>query len=335
MTLDVRAWVDPDEAGLAPLLRDEARLPFVRGYGLPAGGVRRYLARALAEAAVPGDASRLLVAESGGSPAAALVVQRAPWESGIYGISMARIPWALVTGAESEFYAQASALLDAARALFAEWGVEHVSALVPSADTGVVHAFERAGWRLVDSTLEFAWRAGATTPGAASPRVAVRPARESDRAPLTALTREVYTRSIRTRFLADPWLAPAKTGELYARWFENALDGTFGDHVGVAEMDGRPVGFNTLKLERELSQATGVEMAAHGIAAVDPIARGLGAQPALLHDATAWFGARGGRFTRGRVLIHNHAMQRACLKSGGFIAGAFHTFHLWCGRSAS
>jgi hypothetical protein len=100
-------------------------------------------------------------------------------------------------------------------------------------------------------------------------------------------------------------------------------------------MDGRPVGLNTLKLERELSQATGVEMAAHGIAAVDPIARGLGAQPALLHDATAWFGARGGRFTRGRVLIHNHAMQRACLKSGGFIAGAFHTLHLWCGRSAS
>jgi hypothetical protein len=142
------------------------------------------------------------------------------------------------------------------------------------------------------------------------------------------MVKETYTRSIRTRFLADPWLSPERTGELYARWFENAIDGTFADHVVIVELEGRAVGFNTIKADRDLSGVSGIGFASHGIAAVDPVTRGLGAQPAMLHRATEWFAGQGGRFTRGRVLVNNQSMQRACLKSGAFIAQAYHTFHV-------
>lgn len=332
MTLARMAVERGAAARLAPLLVDVARLPLSLGYRIPAEATREHF-RGVVSAALdrPESARVLAVADIAREPAGALIIQKAEWESGIYGISMARIPLVLVRGEDAAAHDAARALIASARDVAREWQVRHLSALVPAAETGVAHAFERDGWKLVDSTLEFAWEVGKTRPSAGSPRLALRDARASDRT-LRDLTKEVYTRSIRTRFLADPWLPAERTGELYARWFENAIDGTFADNVVIAELDGRPVGFNMVKIESDLSRIAGVGFAAHGIAAVDAVTRGLGAQPAMLHYSTEWFGKQGGRFTRGRVLIQNQAMQRACLKSGGFIAQAFHTFHAWLGE---
>jgi GNAT superfamily N-acetyltransferase len=321
-----------DASRLEPLLVDVARLPLSLLYSVPSEPTREHF-RALLSAALERPESARVVAVADAAtrePAGALVIQKAEWESGIYSVTMARIPLVLIRGEGPAAYDASRALIAAARDVAREWHAQHLSALVPAAETRVAHAFERDGWRLVDSTLEFAWEAGKTRPSAANSRLTLRDARPSDRA-LRDLTKEVYMRSIRTRFLADPWLPAERTGELYARWFENAIDGTFADNVVIAELDGRPVGFNMIKIESDLSRVAGMGFAAHGIAAVDPITRGLGAQPAMLHYSTEWFGKEGGRFTRGRVLINNQPMQRACLKSGGFIAQAFHTFHAWLG----
>ena len=319
-------------ARLAPLLADVARLPLSREYRIPPEAMRTHFHEVLSGALDRPESARIVAVAGVATrePAGALVIQKAEWESGIYGVAMARIPLVLVRGDDAAAHDATRALITAAREIASEWQVRHLSALVPAAETGVVHAFERDGWKLVDSTVEFAWEVGKTRPAAGSPRLTLRDARPTDRS-LRDLTKEVYTRSIRTRFLADPWLPPEQTGELYARWFENAIDGTFADNVVIAELDGRPVGFNMIKIENDLSRNAGVGFAAHGIAAVDPITRGLGAQPAMLHYSTEWFGKQGGRFTRGRVLINNQPMQRACLKSGGFMAQAFHTFHVWLG----
>lgn len=330
MSATVTAWPGSDVHRLTPLFDAPSLSFFERAYRVPAASLRSYLLKLFTRLA--GESPRksaLLVAETAGAPAGLMLLARAEWESGIYGVEMARAPWVVIGESAEPARQTTDALLRAAEPVFARWNVRHASALVPAGVTGAVQSFEAAGWRLVDSTIELAWEAGRTSAAGARPELTVRAARESDRAPLRELTRDVYTSSIRTRFLADPWLPAEKTGELYARWFENALDGTFGDHVGVVEIDGRPVGFNTLKREPELSNALGIGFAAHGIAAVDRSARGFGAQPALLHDAMEWFGAEAGRFTRGRVLINNQPMQRACLKSGGFITSGYHSFHVW------
>jgi GNAT superfamily N-acetyltransferase len=266
-------------------------------------------------------------------------LRRIEWETRIYAVSMARIPFVLIppAGAQRGDIQQkrsreiAAALLQAAARTLSSWGIRHASALVPAEDTGVHHAFEDAGWRLVDSTLEFAWQAGHTTAANADPRLRLRPVEERDHDALRELARNTYTTVIRTRWANDPWLPLERTGELYVQWFEEACRGAFADIVVVTELEGRPVGYNTLKRERDLSRIAGVGMAAHGIAAVDPACRGLGVQPAMLHYLTDWLGASGGEFTRGRVVISNGPMQRACLKAGGFIAQAYHSFHAWFG----
>ncbi len=339
----------PGEAPRLAALLDRAPAPaWAHPLGVDDAAARGWRLGELADAAArgdsPRDAGRLFVARTGDEIVGAMALHRLEWEPRIFGIEMARIPLLIALswggrsgGAGGRAHGAASfeiagALLGAARDAFDEWGTRHASALVPADETALHHAFEAAGWRLVDSTLEFAWEAGNTTAGGSDARLAVRPVEAADRAPLRDLARAAYAGAIRTRWSADPWLPLERTGELYARWFDEACDGAFADLVNVAVLDGRPIGFNTLKLERGLSLATGVGFAAHGIAAVDPAARGHGAQPAMLHHAAEWLGARGGRFARGRVLVQNTLMQRACLKSRGFVTQAFHTFHAWLGE---
>jgi GNAT superfamily N-acetyltransferase len=336
MTLSVRhlAAGDAGTAGLLEALRRHRPLPFTRAYRLPDEGALAWIESMFAGAAETGAA---LVAEQDGDVVGGAVLVRRPWESGVYGLEMARIPFLFSLPPDDPITGRrvATALLSAARTVLGDWGVSHCSALVMAEGTGVTHALEGDGWRLVDSALEMAWEAGQTVVPDPDPRFRLRTAVESDRLPLRDLARDSYVRAIRTRYSADPWLPLERTGELYAEWFSLALDGSFADVVVVAQADGRPVGFNTFKMDAELTRSTGVGFAAHGIAAVDPAYRGLRMQPAMLHWLAEWHREREGRFSYGRVLVNNYTMQRACLRSGGFIGHAYHTFHLWLGSSAA
>lgn len=331
MSLAAHAWSPAETAALSEALARREHLPFTRGFGLPREGALRWIQGQFEHAAQDGGA---LVVSEGGRLVGGLVLVRAAWESGLYGASLARVPFAFtITTGDEHARAIAHGLLDRLERVLAAWSVDHVSALALAEDVGLVRALSERGWVLVDSTLDLTWACGRTTPAGADPSVVLREAVPSDREPLAALARASYTRTIQTRFSADPWLSLEVTGELYARWFELALDGEFGDVVVVAEVDGRPVGFNTFKLDPALSAATGVGFAQHGIAAVEPEFRGRAGQPAMLHWLAEWQRRRqpGARFNRGRVLITNYPMQRACIKSGGFTTQAFHTFHRWCG----
>jgi RimJ/RimL family protein N-acetyltransferase len=260
------------------------------------------------------------VAESGGRVVGALAVERLEWEPRLFGVEMARIPWLVERrGAEGA----AAALLDAAFGVLASWGTRHASLLVGAEAHAAHAALEAAGWRCVDETIEYTWVAGRTTPRSPDPRLRLRAARDADRAPLRELASAAFAGSAPTRWHADPWLSAAAPGELYARWLDEAFAGRFADLVVVAEIAGRPVGFDTLRAP--------CERAAHGIAAVAPDCRGLGAQTAMLHHAAEWHAARGGRVLVGRVHAANAAMRRACARSGGTPSRALRTYHAWLG----
>lgn len=331
MKLTVRRMSRNETGLLDAALKARPHMPFARGYKLPPEGSRRWACRVFADAA--DGRGGALVAESDGAVAGGLALSEIEWEASIFGVPMARIPFLFTVSDDLDRSRRvAAALLRAASEAMEDVGTKHCSALVQAEDTGIIHAFCDAGWRLVDSTVDFTWVCGRTNPGDVDPSVNLRSAVKSDREPLARLAREAYTRSIRTRFSTDPWLPVEKTGELYARWFELACDGEFADVVVVAEVAGRPVGFNTFKLNRTLTECTGVGFAAHGIAAVDPEFRGRAGQPAMLHWLTEWQRERGGAFNQGRVLTNNYPMQRACLKSGAYVSQAYHTFHTWRGE---
>jgi GNAT superfamily N-acetyltransferase len=335
MTTRCHPW--SDVSGAAARVREAlARADFVP-YGptfrLPAEGAHAFIVSRLERAAADPAASAALLALDGDDVLGALVVNRATYESEVYGIPMARVPhaFALATGGESGRREVTALLMQGLEDVLRAWGVAHCSALVHADATGSLHAFGAAGWMLVDSTLETTWEAGRTEGSLAEGHL-LRPCRPGDLELLEPLAREAYTTTIRTRFSADPWLPPARTADLYTGWLRKGIAGEFADVVVVAERAGLPVGFNTFKLDAELSACTGTGFAFHGIAAVDPSCRGAGLQAAMLHWLSEWQRARGGRFAVGRVLIQNHAMQRACLRSGTVFTAAYHTFHSWRGE---
>lgn len=322
--------VGPDSHRLAAALRQLDHLPYTRPFRLEPEGVLGWIGELFAGDTDHGCA---LLAEREGEVVAGLVLQRRPWESAILGVPMARIPFAFAhgSGPDGQRAAQlaAAALLREARVVLADWRIRHCSALVPAEYTGFIHALNEDRWLLVDSTLEMAWECGRTVEPEPDPRFTLRAAHEGDRETIAELARHAYMHSIRTRYSADAGLSREATGELYAEWVRQGVDGRFADVVVVAEADGRAIAFNTFKNEDALSRHTGIGFAAHGISAVDPAYRGLRMQPGMLYWLSEWQRERGGRYNFGRVLINNYVMQRACLRSGAFNSQAYHTFHVW------
>ncbi len=301
--------------------------PFVRAYGLPNEAAVGWALRTFTEAA-ESDGTTLVV-ESGDSVIGGVAIVRSEFESSIYGMPMGRIAFGFISADDRSDLAReaAASLVEGTGSTLDQMAIRHCSAIVMTGDVALTHAFEGAGWRLMDSTLELGWECGRTAAPSTDGRVAIREPVPADDGPLEEFARDTYTQTIRTRFSTDPWLPLARTGDLYARWLQLSCTGEFADVVAVATIGGRPAGFCTMKADRALSAATGIGFATFGILAVAPNSRGLGVAPALLNWLSEWHRARGGRFSRGRVLVGNHAMQRACLKSGAFVAQAWHTFH--------
>ena len=322
-----------DHEGLRRALERLPTLPLRHGFGLTTEVAASAAATHLAGLAARGpDEGRVLVAESGGEVFAGLGLARQTFESMIYGQTMARTGFCFAHGPEGAGADQAAeALIDAALEVCRSWGARHWSLLVAVDDDPLTRAAIRRGWLLADSTLTFTWDVARpeTRTGSCGPEVRVRSSCSEDRQVLADMARRTYTSSIRTRYGADPRLPMERTGELYSEWAARACDGSFADEVAVSEVEGRITGFDMIKLDPELSAATGVGFGAKGIAAVLPEARGLKIASCQEAWLNRWQLAQGGRFNSGRVLINNIPMQRAMAKIGGVVTAAHHTFHAW------
>ncbi len=315
-----------DVIRLRTALEQVGHLPYTRPYRLPREGGMAWVQQLFT---APDNCT--LLAHAGEAVVGGLTLVRRPWESDIFGLRMARIPYAFVCDQETsaERAAIAQALLRAARPALKQMEVEHCSALVPAEYTALLHAFGEDRWLLTDSTLELAWdyrRATAPQPDA---RYQLRLARDSDRTALRELARVAYTESTQTRFSADPGLPRAQAGEMYARWIDESLSGAFADAVVVAEANGEPFAFYSVKVDQTLTNATGAGFAAQGLTAVDSRYAGLGTSGAMLQWIMAWQAEHDIQFSYGRTLISNYPMQLIGSRTGAFVGQAYHTFHGW------
>lgn len=274
---------------------------------------------------------------------------RAKLDQEIFGLGMGELRQFLASGPYEEACETYAELLSIALAEARVQGIVHVSSCVSVEDVAARHALEEAGFRLMDTRVEYVWtpalvtaqrksygvlvRAAAEGEEQSDPfrlmtfGASVRPFQPTDLAALQAIAADAFTRHTRTRYTVDPTLPTEATGRLYSRWIENAANGRFGDVVMVAEANGEPVGFQALKIDRELSALVGSSFGAMGIGAVMPGSRGSGVFPALMAEILSWCRERELRFARGRVLVTNFPMHRTCVAVGGSVAGAYHAFH--------
>lgn len=294
-------------------------------------------------------ADALVAGRRGGRLCGLAALSRAHVDEEIYGLGMGQLRTFLAGGSHAQAYAAYGALLEAIWQSARDRGIEHLSATVSVDDVAARHSLEAAGFLLMDTRLEYAWRPslvdrerksyGFLIRAASDPDEAAEPVRlltmgasvrlfePADLSSLQAIAAEAFTERTRTRYTVDPALRKADTGRLYARWVENAASGRFGDLIVVGEADGVPIGFQILRIERELSEAIGVQIGAMGIGAVVPDARGTGVFPALLAEILAWCREQDVQFARGGVLVNNARMHRPCIATGGTVVACQHAFH--------
>jgi hypothetical protein len=326
------------DAPFGPVLAEYPYLPFA---DLPVAPERiaAYLSGRLATLA-GGETSRVLGVHEGARLLGLAALDTLAWESEVFGIRMAAMPAILAPHGGGEVQER---LIHGVEAEARTMGLQHLACRVPLEDEVLRHSLARTGFLLADTTLELTWdihrlrieeSAHAWRVTDVFGRTArifkmgttVRPPLESDVEEMKALAREAFTRRTRTRYTADPALSAEATGELYAQWFENAWKGTFGDCVRIAADNSGPIGFQTFKVDRELSRALGLGMGMQGIGAVRPDRQKAGVALALNCSVLAWGRDQGLGSARGRVLANNYAMLKSCFLTGGVVTAAFHTF---------
>ncbi len=280
---------------------------------------------------------------------AATVLSRAALDQEIYGRGMGELRHLLADGDYGQAREALGELLEAAWREAHQRGISHLNATVSVDDVAARHALEDAGFRLMDTRCEYMWtpalvraekkpygfllRAAADAEETAEAirlvtlGAVVRPFQPEDLPALQDIAAEAFTQRTRTRYTVDPSLPLADTARLYSRWVENAATGAFGDLTVVAELDGAPIGFQILRIERALGESIGVQIGAMGIGAVVADNRGSGAFPALVTEILTWCRERKLRFARGGVLVNNVRMHRSCMATGGTIAACYHAFH--------
>ncbi len=121
-------------------------------------------------------------------------------------------------------------------------GLEHVSLRVAAEDAAAIWAAQRVGLRLMDIAVDLKFTLG-SAPLKAPTGIPVRIGAADDIPALRAMTRGAFGL---TRFALDPFFSAQQVDDFYATWATNLFSG-LADVVFVADLDGRPAGFVSVK----------------------------------------------------------------------------------------
>jgi len=234
-----------------------------------------------------------------------------PWDSEFFGFRIGRVEGHTLNPQQAE----------AIDAWCHQQAVRCLYFLASANDPQTSAAAEDAGYHLVDVRMTFKQKLlDARSSDGLSTGLVIRPARPKDIPALREIGRVSYTLS---RFYFDQGFARQRCDELYALWVEKSCQG-YADEVLVAEVEGQPGGFITLKTILE-----GEPHGEIGLVGISSQAQGRGLGPRLVEYGLAWFASQGlpaaEVVTQGRNLRAQRLYQRA-----GFVTEMVRLwYHKW------
>jgi GNAT superfamily N-acetyltransferase len=222
------------------------------------------------------------------------------WHSGIYGLKMAKIsPW---LGTKSQV--EAARLLEEILKLAREEKYEHLSMRLDGEDYAALHAFEDAGFRLIDVSLKFS-RAMTRESSSAPPKGwSLRLSAEADSSWMRELGANQHTHN---HFLNDPHLPRERTHALWDAWVDRCIRG-LAYRIYVAEQNGESGrGFVIYLRNRSFAETVGRNPIILDYIAIETSARGGGIGPWIVAESLARESASGFDYCELRTSQHNHA----------------------------
>jgi len=200
--------------------------------------------------------------------------------------------------------------------------VKMLIARCPANNFPAIHAMEGEGFLLMD-TLVYYSRDLANTPIPSDTTKAtirqIRPG-EEDR------VKEVAAESFRGylgHYHADDKLDNSKCDEVYISWAVNScISRDFADEVFVAELNGKILGFSTLRMNDSAESESVLSF-------VDPSSRKMGIYRSFLIRRMEWSLSKGARRMLTSTQLINIAVQKAWVRLGFEPIRGYYTFHKW------
>jgi hypothetical protein len=270
-------------------------------------------------------------AETGNNIIGLAALKRLDWDSEIFGIKMAKIEYFIADETDQAYANACDALLSQILAQCYTEKILHVSIKVDTKDVKLVHLLEAKGFRLMDTLVVYAHELTGFKNEELKPSHLIRPFKQEDFQAMKNLASKVYSNSndLLVRFYADPNLPKDECDRLYGEWFANSVKGVEADEVLIAELDRKPVGFITCKVEKSsITELLGVRIGYTPITAVSSEFRNQGVYTSLKKAAMLWLKPKA-EILESRTPINNITVQKVWVNLGGYPINSHHTFHKW------
>jgi|FLOH01.1.fsa_nt_gi hypothetical protein len=274
---------------------------------------------------------RLAAFDRGDSrPAGLLLLQNLPYDTELFGLPMAGIPYFLIRAdhpAPREVRAQ---LLDRLEALVVREGYVHVSARVDSADLHGYQELTEAKFRLMETLVSMTYDterrgAGVIDPGEYGFDGIVREVEAKDREQLCELAGRSFTLN---RYHLDEHLPGRNAGVMMSQWIRNYCEDPVDHQVWVAEGAGGKIdGFLGHALNRTLERHSGVLVSGRALLAVENQRSGVGL---MLSRAHTWQSR--GDYKEADTQLNNYGMIKVSFNLSMDMVRTKYSFHRWFGN---
>ncbi len=209
-----------------------------------------------------------------------------------------------------------------------EKGLKHISALLDIKDFSMIESFERSGFLLKGVLVDLISESKRISSNEFISPAKIGLAKEEDIEKLAEISYKAFSRKEDwlDRFHADPFFSKEKSDLLYREWLLNSFKG-LADAVLCAYVDGEPVGFITLKIEKEKSSYFGENYGIVPLNAVSLSHRRKGIYRDLVIAGCNWFAEKGIKYVSVRTQASTIAVQKVWHRLGADTVSYNLVFH--------
>ena len=322
--MDICEYTPYFKAELKPFIEKCVHTPF-KEYDVSQDLSANYIIEELSD--ITSNHGFVFVAKNQSEIIGLIASERLEWDSTHFGFEISKITHLLAVGNYFETFDIKQKLISHLLSKCYSILSLHLSARVSKEDLSSIHALENKSFRLMDVLVTYSFDLRKQKWVNTESPCLVRKFRQADLPLLEDISISCFRDSpvATDRFHADPVLDKKKSDELYVKWIVDSLQDS-SNEILVAEMDGRPIGFNLCTVNKSLSDKLGIRFGSIALTAVQPSERHKLVATSLLNASLAWFTDKVDIVETGGQ-VSNYAVQRAWSKVGFKITRSQCTFH--------
>jgi hypothetical protein len=309
---------------LRPFVEKFEHLPF-REYGVRNDQSANLVLDEISDAISKGGFC--LVAKEQNEIAGLISLEKLDWDTNLFGFPVAKINHLLSAKEYSESFEVKRKLISSLVKRCCRNLLLHVSVRVNKEDLTSIHALESKSFRLMDVLVTYSFDFRKQSIDDLLIPNQIRKYKPDEIAMLSEIAQECFGESnvATDRFHADSTLPRERSDLLYVKWLVNSSQDPDSE-ILVAEMEGKPVGFNICSIGKKAAEKLGFRLGNIALTAVKPSERGRLIATSLLRASLVWFTDKVDVVETGGQ-VSNYAIQRAWARVGFKITRSQCTLH--------